>query len=262
MVRRVSLPPDEVHAALVRELFSVANLRVQIRIAEQALEELTDFERRWARFERVLGATLSASEKGRLSLWGPKLADGLESADDARLDLASRQPALFPDCRDPLAKFLRTGVRTFSPALWDLIGETYVDEDGNVVLVPIDDDGNEIYEVSVRRFEINALEARAEIARHRHELEAQIRKQRTMLEEAERAVANEHARQMEKLRATSLTGLALAKLRESWLGKVVWWFVEEPLRNLLWAGVLALVAIQPMREAVFALLRWLGSLFS
>jgi hypothetical protein len=261
MVRPASLGPDDVHAALVRERLSVANLRVQIRIAEQVLEGLIDFARRWDRFVLVLRATLDACEKGRLSIWGPKLADGLESADDARLDLASRQPALFPDCRDPLAKFLRTGVRTFSPALWELIGETYVDEDGNDVLVPVDDDGNEIYEVNVRRFEINALEAKAEIARHRHEVEAQIRKQRTMLEEAERAVANEHARQMEKLRATSLTGLALAKLRGSWLGKVVWWFVEEPLRNLLWAGVLALVAIQPAREAVFALLRWLGSLF-
>src|SRR6266702_364141 len=248
MVRRVSLGPDEVHAALVRERFSVANLRVQIRIAEQALEELTDFERRWARFERVLGATLNGCERGRLSLWGPKLADGLASADDARLDLASRQPALFPDCRDPLAKFLRTGVRTFSPALWDLIGETYVDEDGNDVLVPVDDDGNEIYEVSVRRFEINALEAR-------------VRKQRTMLEEAERAVAEEHARDLEKLRAASLTHLTWHKFREGRLGRVVWWFVEEPLRNLLWAGVLALVVVPPIRDTLLALLRWLGSLF-
>src|SRR6266550_963741 len=260
MVTRASLSPDQVHAALVRERFSVANLRVQIRISEQVLEGLTDFERRWDRFVLVLGATLDACEKGRLSFWGPKLADGLEAADDARLDLASRQPALFPDCRDPLAKFLRTGVRTFSPALWDLIGETYVDEDGNDVLVPVDDDGNEIYEVNVRRFEINALEAKAEIARHRHEVEAQIRKQRTMLEEAERAVANEHARQIEKLRATSLTGLALAKLKGSWLGKVVWWFVEEPLRNLLWGGILALIAIPPVRNAALALLRWVGSL--
>lgn len=212
------------------------------------------------RFVLVLRATLDACEKGRLSLWGPRLADGLESADDARLDLASRQPTLFPDCRDPLAKFLRTSVRTFSPALWDLIGDTYVDDNGKV-LVPIDDNEEPVYDVSLKRFEMNAQEARAEIARHRHDVEAQIRKQRTMLEEAERAVADQRSHELEKLRAASLTRLAWHRFKLSPLGKVIWWFVEEPLRNLLWAGVLALVAIPPIRNAVLTLLRWLGSLF-
>ncbi len=254
------LTREQALAALAGQRFDVANLRVQIRIAEQLRERLNDYEQRWDRFVLMMRAILDACERGRLSLWGPKLADGLKNAEDARLDLASRQPTLFPDCRDPLAKFLHTSVRTFSPALWELIGDAVVDDDGKT-LVPVDDDGELIYDVSLRRFEINAEEARAEIARHRHDVEAQVRKQRTMLEEAERAVADEHVRQLEKLRTASVTRLAWDKLKGSWLGKVVWWFVEEPLRNLLWGGILALIAIPPVRNAALALLRWVGSLF-
>jgi len=77
---------------------------------------------------------------------------------------ASRR--FFPTAATPLAKFLHTSVRTFSPALWELIGDAVVDDDGKT-LVPVDDDGELIYDVSLRRFEINAEEARTEIARHR-----------------------------------------------------------------------------------------------
>jgi hypothetical protein len=254
------LSRDQGRVALVDERFDVANLRVQIRIAEQVLEGLTDFERRWDRFVLALRATLAACEKGRLSLWGPRLADGLESADHARLDLASRQPALFPDCRDPLRKFLRTSVRTFTPALWDLIGDTYVNDAGKV-LVPITEDGEPVYDVSLRSFEINAQEARAEIARHRHDIEAEIRKHKTMLEEAERSVADQRSHELAKVRASSFTRLAWHSFKLSPIGKGLWWFVEEPLRNLLWAGVLALFAIPAIRNAILALFRWLGSLF-
>lgn len=165
--------------------FDVAHLRVQIRIAEQRLEQLDDFERRWQIFERRLSSVLEEREQRRLSYWGPTLAGRLKNAEDARLDLASRASTILPDCREPLAKLLRTSIQTDSPDLWELIGDVLVDEDGEV-LVPADWDGP-AYAVSARQFEITSQQARAEIARHRHELKAQIQNFRAMLDEAQAA---------------------------------------------------------------------------
>jgi len=85
------LSRDEALAALAGDRFNAANLRVQIRLAEEQLKELGDFERRWDRFVQSLGSVVEAGQKGRLYFWGPKLADGVRNAEDARLDLVAIQ---------------------------------------------------------------------------------------------------------------------------------------------------------------------------
>jgi len=44
------LTREQALAALAGQRFDVANLRVQIRIAEQLRERLNDYEQRWDRF--------------------------------------------------------------------------------------------------------------------------------------------------------------------------------------------------------------------
>ena len=154
---------------------------------------------------------------------------------------------------------MRTSLREFSRDLWHLIGDVWMDDNGKMH-IPTDEEGP-VYQVSVERFEISTQQASAEIARHRHDLEAQLRWRKTMLEEAQIAVAEEHARDLEKVRSSALARLALDKLRRSSLGRIIWWFVEEPLRNLLWAGIIALITITPLRNAVLSFFRWAASLF-
>ena len=54
------LSRDEALAALAGDRFNAANLRVQIRLAEEQLKELGDFERRWDRFVQSLGSVVEA----------------------------------------------------------------------------------------------------------------------------------------------------------------------------------------------------------
>ena len=62
----------------------------------------------------------------------------------------------------------------------------------------------------------------------------------------------------------SRTQMVLAKVKGSTVGRVLWWFGEEPLRKLLGSllvgGVLA--AIPPIRHVFVALLKWILSLLS
>ena len=207
---------------------------------------------------------IKACEDDGVSLWDPGLGELLRKADAIRLDLASRQQIVLPEFRDPLAKFLRTSVRTYSDALWTLIGVSARDSDGTVML-PLADDEEPLCQVSLRHFEINADEARGEIARRRRILNEDVSRLKIMLEEAERAQDEAHKVELEnvqaaklaqfdveKIRAVKLMPLVWARIKESKIGKLVWWFGEEPLRKLLGAALVA---------GAFALVRWLVSRF-
>ena len=181
-------PPsqDEVRAALAGQRFDVANLRVQIGEAEHTLRELDEFEVIWTEFTKLFGEVVQKCEKELLSLWHPAVEEALKRADGMRLDLSSRQPLVLPDYRDPLATLLRTSLRTFSVPLWRLIGNV-IEEDGRL-MVPMGGTGQELHEVSLRRFEITIEESRGELARRRRDLQTYLRRTRASLEEVERAV--------------------------------------------------------------------------
>ncbi len=254
-------PHTDPSATLVRR-FELANLRVQLRLVEHVLEELDEFDKLWDRFVLGLRKIIKPSEEKGLPLSDPQLDDVLREVDAIRLDLASRQHIAVPDYRDPLAKFLRTGIRTFSNELWSLIGESFTQKDGTL-LVPIDEEGESIYKVSLKNFEINVAEAGAEIARRRRVLKEDVRKLTIMLEEAERAHAEAHRLELERVQATALSHQAWTKFRESTLGKIVWWLGEEPLRKWLLGvlGVIVLGLIPPIRHGLGAFLQWVLSRF-
>jgi predicted nucleotide-binding protein len=166
--------------------FDLANLRVQLRLAENLVAALDDFEREWDRFVGGMHGIIKACDEEGVSLWDPGFDEVLRKAEAIRLDLASRQQTVMPEFRDPLAKFLRTSVRTYSDALWTLIGVSARDSDGTLML-PLAGDGEPLYQVSPQHFEINADEARGEIARRRRILNEDVNKLTIMLEEAQRA---------------------------------------------------------------------------
>ena len=175
---------DGVGAAPTARQFDVAGLRAQIREGEHLLQELDDFQQVWRRFTNQLREILQQCEKSRQSLWDPGVEEALRKADALRLDLAARQQTVLPDYRDPLATLLRTSLRSFSDPLWQLIG-THIVENGRT-LVPIDDDGRELLEVSPKQLEITVAESESELARRRRYLETEIHRNRSSLEEAER----------------------------------------------------------------------------
>jgi len=238
----------------------LANLRVQLRLAEDVISALDDFERQWDKFVMMMGEIIRLCGEEHLTFWDPQLDELLKKVEAIRLDLASRQELVLPEFRDPLAKFIRTSVRSYSGDLWTLIGVFARDSDGTVV-VPIGDDGEPTYEVSQRNFEINTDEARAEVVRRRRILTEDVRKLKVMIEEAERVWAEEHELELEKVHATKVVPLLWSRFKGSTVGRIVWWFGEEPLRKVL-LGLLvagAGVAIPPIRHGVADLIhRLLG----
>ena len=235
----------------------LTKLRAQKRETEHLLAALDDFERRWDEFAGMLEHVVKLCAESGLSIWSTGVVEAaLKKADELRIDLASRQQEVLPAYRDPLAKFLRTSVRAYSGDLWELLGEFMYD--GGQMLLPMDDDGDSIYSVNVKRFEINVGEAKGEIARRRLELRTQLRQHATLLDEAQQAIREAHARDMEIAKAQ-----AASAWRNQWqnfkagLGRVAWWFVEEPLRNLLWlVAVIVIFALMPSSR------RWVASAWS
>ena len=240
---------------------SPANLRVRLRLAENLVTGLDEFEHEWDSFVRAMHEILELCEEEHRSLWDPQLDELLKGVEAIRLDLASRMQIVLPEFRDPLAKFVRTSVRANSDALWSLIGETSI-VDGRM-MVPIEDDGELRYQVSLKTFEINADEARGEITRRRRILKEDVSRLTIMLEEAERAKGEAHRLELEKSQAAKLSRLVWTRLRESPFGKIVWWFGEEPLRKVL-PGLLvagAAFVIPPIRHGIVALVQWVLSQF-
>jgi len=222
---------------ILAQRYNLANLRVQLRLAENVVTALDEFEREWDRFATGMHAMVKACEEGGLSLWDPGFEVALRKGETIRLDLAGRQQIVLPEFRDPLAKFLRTSLRTYSDALWSLIGLTTM-VSGGTMMVPTEEDGEPIYQVSLRTFEINADEAHSEIVRRRRILNENIQAAKLTQLDAEKA------------QAVKLMPLIWARLKESRVGKIVWWFGEEPLRKLLAAALVA---------GAVALVRWLVS---
>ena len=205
---------------------------------------MDEFEREWDRFVVAMRETIKLCEEEHLSLWDPRLDELLRKVESIRFDLASRQQTVLPDYRDPLAKILRTSVRTHSDALWSLIGLSRTDADGTV-MVPIEEDGELVYQVSPKNFEINVDEARGEIARRRRSLNDDITTFKIMIEESERAHAQAYQLELQGGHSVKVMPLIWARLKASPVGKVVWWLGEEPLKKLLVAlfaaGAVALV---------------------
>jgi hypothetical protein len=224
--------PQSDPSRILAHRYDLTNLRVQLRLAETLVTGLDEFEREWDRFVGAMHEMIKRCEKQGVSLWDdPRLEDGLKNAEAIRLDLASRQHIVLSELRDPLATFVRTSVRTYSHALWSLIGWTNT-VNGRMT-VPIDDDGDSVYQVILKKFEINADEAHGEIARRRRTLVGDVNQLKIMLEEAQRATDEAHQLALEKVHAAKLIPLLWAKFKESKVGKVVWWFGEEPLKKLL-----------------------------
>src|SRR2546428_10422885 len=247
---------------ILAQRYNLANLRVQLRLAENVVTALDEVEREWDRFATGMHAMVKACEEGGLSLWDPGFEVALRKGETIRLDLAGRQQIVLPEFRDPLAKFLRTSLRTYSDALWSLIGLTTM-VSGGTMMVPTEEDGEPIYQVSLRTFEINADEAHSEIVRRRRILNEDVSKLKIMLEEAQKAQDEAHKLELENIQAAKLTQLDAekaqavklmpliwARLKESRVGKIVWWFGEEPLRKLLAAALVA---------GAVALVRWVVS---
>ncbi len=249
---------DEVLAILARR-FDVPNLRSQIRNAQALLVELAEFERLWDLFVAQLRQIFEACGGNGQAMGNPKFEEPLRDAERLRLDLASRQATVLQTYREPLAQFLRTSVRAPSVPLLQLIGETRVE--GGRTLVPMDEWGGSEFKISLRQFETQADEARNEIAIRRRDLEAQIRIQQIALEEAEQAIREDHAHELEKIRAASFWRLVSRKFRGTRLGKLVWWFIEEPVRNLIWllALVVVFTAVPSLRGCVAGAGAWLKS---
>src|SRR2546423_218706 len=118
---KMERPRPDPSKILVQRL-EPANLRIQLRLAENLVSGLDEFVREWDRFVVAMGKIIKLCEDEHLSLWDPQLDELLRKVESIRLDLASRQHIVLPDYRDPLAKILRTSVRMPSDALWSLIG--------------------------------------------------------------------------------------------------------------------------------------------
>jgi hypothetical protein len=207
-----------------------------LRETEHLLAALDEAETLWDEFIQTLGRVVAARADDDTPFWNPSGTEALKRVENLRIDLASRQQELFPAYRDPLAKFLRTTVRTFSPALWELLGRFIYD--GGQMLLPLGIDDETVYKVDLSRFEINAGEARGEIARRRRELQATHRQQNALLDETQRAYDEEHSRALalERARGGHFWTSFRAKLK-----RLLWWFVEVPIRNLLWLIALIIV---------------------
>jgi hypothetical protein len=243
---------------ILAQRYNPANLRIQLRLAENLVAGLSEFEGEWNKFVDAMHQIIKVCEEGHVAPWDrEELDELLKKVEAIRLDLASRQHIVLPEFRDPVAKFLRTSVRTYSDALWSLIGEVVTQRDGTI-LVPIEDDGELIYNVSLKNFEINVGEARAEIARRRRVLNDEVNKLSIVLEEAQRAQDEAHKLDLEKIQAVKLIPLVWARLKESTIGKIVWWFGEEPLRKWLLPLVVAgaAAAIPSIRHGIAAVVQW------
>jgi len=221
-----------------------ANLRIQLRLAENLVSGLDEFEREWNKFVEAMKEIITRCEQEDLYLYHLQLDRLLRDVEAIRLDLASRQHIVLPDYRDPLAKFVRTSVRTPSDALWSLIGLSQILADGRVI-VPMDDEGHQVYNVSLKNFEINVDEARGEIGRRRRTLNEEVSRLKIMIEESERAQAEAHQLELRSVRSVKVMPLIWARFKESPVGNVVWWLGEDPLKKLLVAlfaaGAVALV---------------------
>src|SRR5690348_12995233 len=194
-----------------------ATTRAQIRETEHLLRALERFEHGWDEFEQLFRQIIDACTAANISLWAPPVAKPLRKLEMMRVELDARQQGLLPAYRDPLAKFLRTSVRIFSPPLWELIGEFIYD--GGQMLLPMDDADGTLYALDMTRFEINAGEVKGEIARRRLELEGQLRQQTTLLEEMQSSPSHKPE-------------VTLSALIKKCIGKVPF----PSLRRFLWAA--------------------------
>jgi hypothetical protein len=233
--------------------YDLANLRVQRRQLQHDLEELDKFEQVWEEFVRGLGEGIRACQEKRLSFWDPQLDLRLKLVETLRLDLAGRQYTVLTELSDPMGKFLHTSVLVPSKDLLTLFFVVDVDQYGTV-RVPIGDFDEERYEASETKFERNAAEARVEITRRRRRLQADETKLTIMLEEAQRAQDEANKFELDKIKAARLMPLVVARLKDSKVGKIVWWLGEEPLKKALIALLVALAAISPARH-------WVAGLF-
>lgn len=156
----------------------VAELRAAYRDLPEQLAAAHAFEGLWDRFVQCLRPLVQAMEGGEWNPYDEDIEAKVPEVDDLRLELYSRQSTALPSYRDPLSMMLQTSLRSPSPGLYRLFGEEFYHKGEH--------ERREV--MSLAQFDTRVAEARADIVRHRLELEARIRQDGARLHELEDAV--------------------------------------------------------------------------
>jgi hypothetical protein len=211
--------------------YDLVALKVALREANTALDKLVYFEKLFDQFCEPLRQAVEQFHGDRWAPEGTVVNAVVLKADAMRLELAEMQEQLLPRHRDPLAKLLRTSLRTDSRALRELLGE-----------VAAVDFGDALYLISIPGCERTIAEARSVIAERRHELNADVRRLTATIEEVSSEQGTQRAHEL-ALAQTHASAAVKAQVK-----KGLWWLFGGGIRTaILWGLSLLLTAL-----AVFA----------
>ena len=217
----------------------------------------------WEQFVGGLGDAIKVCREQHLSLFDPQLDLRLGLGETLRLDMAGRQHTVLTEFRDPLARILNTSVLVPGPYLMQMFfaqtRDVYDEEAVRVPMGPV----TELYVISEVKLEQNVSEARLEITRRRRRLQADEAKLKIILDEAQQAHSEARQYELDSSRAEKWTTFTWRAFKGSTVGKVLWWFGEAPLRQLLGTAILAGAAatIRPIRDGIGAAFQWVVSRF-
>jgi hypothetical protein len=204
----------------------LVTLKVELREARTALEKLAGFEEMFGEFCRPLVQAVQQFDSGMWEPEGTVMAVVVANADLARIQLSALQGQVLPKYQDPLAKLLRTNLRTGSRALYELLG---------VVAAREDMTGEPFYVISTSGCARTMAECQGQIDERRHELNADVTRLTATIEEVESEQGRQRAHEI-ALAQTGATKAFAAKVKGSFR-----WLFEGTLRKvILWTlGLLA-----------------------
>jgi hypothetical protein len=208
------------------------------------LDELGEFEALFEKFVRIVRVLVQGADgqewPWRDALRRPRIIE----ADRLRIELSSLLSTVLAGSHAsvPLVRFLKTSLRVADERLHDFLGVGQLTGIGDFLGGVVRAD----------KFEYTVAECEGLLLKRRRELEAQLTKLSIMRDEAERGLTEEHARELERIRAANLSvGVLAKKIRESVLGRVFWWFFKDWTHRTVTAAVLAVLAVtvlSPLRR--------------
>lgn len=208
--------------------YDLAKLRADVRDLEDELDLVDRFEAAWKDYTDKLERLVQDADGQPDFKAEPTLGARLSIAEETRIEAYSLRRGLGGHSNDHFSNLLEPNLRTRRNEIVSAVSHTMPGPTARTF-------------ISLNHLYGAMGECRAVIQVRREELHAGLRKRKALLEEAERAVEEEHKRQLELAQAAAPP--LGQQLRATIPGRLLAWAFEGKLKSVVSGVILVLLAL-------------------